>query len=165
MTQITLKNTIQLNLIAYYQILGGFYGLYSILYILANQPTLSGLGLIIYLLIIGLYTFSIYCGNLIRLRKLKGLELSKWSQLTQLFQFNILGVAFWYISGFGISIGYGKVDEFFQFVYLNFSSMYFKYNLKETEDFYFFINFVPLVVIFFIEKLERKAKNDKTEKI
>lgn len=165
MTQITLKNTIQLNLIAYYQILGGFYGLYRILSMLAKQPTLSGLGLIIYLLIIGLYSFSIYCGNLIRLKKPKGLELSKWSQLSQLFQFNLLGVAFWYISGFGIAIGYGKVDEFTQFVYLNFSSMYFKYNLEENQDFYFFINFVPLIVIFFIEKLERKIKNDKHENI
>jgi hypothetical protein len=160
MTKINAKNTLQLNIIAYYQIIGGVYGLYSILSILIKEPTVSGLGLIIYLIIIGLYLFSIYCGNLVRLQKVRGLVSTKWSQITQLFQFNILGIAFWYISGIGISVGYGKTDDIMQFMYLNFSSMYFKYNLNETGDFYFYLNITPIVVLYFTEKLERKIKNE-----
>ena len=159
MTQALDKEKVLFNLIAYYQIIGGFYGLYSIVTQLAKLQTVSGLGVIIHLIIIGLYSFSIFCGNLVRFKKQKGLQLTKWSQLSQLFQFNISGLAFWYISGFGVSIGYGKADDFIEFIYLNLSSMYFKYNLKEAEDFYFFINLIPLVIIFLVEKLERKMKN------
>jgi hypothetical protein len=158
MTQTLHKDKVLYNIIAYYQIIGGLYGLYSIITQLANLHTVSGLGVIIYLIITGFYLFSVYCGNLLRLKRKKGLQITKWSQLTQLFQFNISGVAFWYISGVGVSIGYGKADDLIQFLYLNLSSMYFKYNLRATEDFYFFINLIPLIIIFLIEKLERNMR-------
>ncbi|WP_113654781.1 hypothetical protein [Pedobacter namyangjuensis] len=160
MTQTLHKNKTLFDFIAYYQIIGGLYGLYSITAQLVKLNTVSGLGVIVYLIIIGLYSFSIYCGNLVRLKKEKGLQITKWCQLTQLFQFNISGVAFWYISGFGVSLGYGKADDLIQFLYLNLSSMYFKYNLKDTEDFYFFINLIPIALIFLAEKLQKKIQNE-----
>lgn len=163
MTQTHRKDKVLFNIIAYYQIIGGLYGLYSIITQLASLHTISGLGVIIHLIIIGLYLFSVYCGNLLRLKREKGLQITKWSQLTQLFQFNISGVAFWYISGVGVSIGYGKADGLIQFLYLNLSSVYFKYNLRATEDFYFFINLIPLVIIFLVEKLEGKMRKEKHE--
>lgn len=157
MTQNPLEKP-QFKIIAYYQIIGGIYGLYVSLTVLAKQQTLSGLSLIIYLLTIGLYIFAIYSGNLLRLQKQKGIELTKWSQLTQLLQFNIAGVAFWYISGIGISIGYGEVDDLIQFLYLNVSSMYFKYKLTDSQNFYFFINLIPLLVIYFLEPLHKRKE-------
>ena len=163
MTQKLHKNRTLSDFIAYYQIIGGLYGLYSITAKLAKLEKLenvSGLSVIIWLIIICLYLFSIYCGNLVRLKKQNGLQMTKWCQLTQLFQFNISGIAFWYISGFGVSLGYGNVDDLIQFLYLNLSSMYFKYNLKDAEDFYFFVNLIPIALIFLAEKLERKIKDE-----
>ncbi|WP_343534706.1 hypothetical protein [Pedobacter sp.] len=154
----TFKTEILSNIIAYYQIIGGLYGLYGTVSLLAKEPTVSGLGLLFYTLMIALFSLSIYCGNLLRIGKTKGLALSKWNQLAQVIQINLLGVAFQYISGVGISFGYAKTGDFIQFIYMNVSSFYIKYNLKESEEFYFYINIIPLIIFYFIEKIEAKIK-------
>ncbi len=159
MNPTTFKTEIQSNIIAYYQIIGGLYGLYGTVSIIAKAPIVSGLALLFYALMISLFALSIYSGNLLRIGKTKGITLSKWNQLAQVFQVNLLGVAFQYISGIGLSFGYAKTGDFIQFIYMNLSSFYIKYNLKE-DDFYFYINIVPLVLFYFIEKIEAKIKKE-----
>jgi len=152
----TFKTEVQSNIIAYYQIIGGLYGLYCTVSLIAKAPTISGLALLFYALMISLFSLSIYSGNLLRIGKTKGITLSKWNQLAQVFHISLLGVAFQYISGIGILFGYAKTGDFVHFVL---TSFYIKYNLKE-DDFYFYINIVPLVLFYFIEKIEAKIKKD-----
>lgn len=96
-----------LKLIGWIQIIGGITGLGLIGYLLLQTVEITGAILLIYLIGISLFIFSIYTGNTLvfSLDKSRGLVLTIINQLLQLIQFSILGYGISYSSGAELLIG------------------------------------------------------------
>lgn len=70
------------------------------IYLVAQTGTITGGLLLIIVFAFALYSYSIYCGNLLRINQIdKGLNLSKINQLLQVIEFAIAGYAYKYVSG------------------------------------------------------------------
>ncbi len=145
----------RMKLLGYYQLIGGLIGLYVIIKWFANEPVLSGLKLLIYLLITSFFVLSIYCGNQLRKGDIKAIELSKWNQILQVIQFNISAVAFAYYSGINFSLGLVLTDKMTPDFLISLSGFAFHYTPNES-NFSVMINIVPLVVIYLLDGLQAK---------
>src|SRR4051794_7907039 len=104
MDKIKNKGT-KLKVLGYYQIVGGIAGLAITIYLIAQTATITGLILLLYLIALGLYSFSIYCGTQVLKSKKHSLNISLINQYLQLISFAILGYGFKYISGLLLSVG------------------------------------------------------------
>lgn len=93
-----------------YQIIGGLYGFYGVSF----QPWSYLIHyLIIFIIILGLFTFSIISGyNLLRTKSLKkGIKYSLINQFLQLIQFEILGFGLYFVAGPYFSFGFSTVHS------------------------------------------------------
>lgn len=85
----------KIKILAFYQILTGILGVLFLL--LMNLKSSST----IFVIIIGLYSFSIYSGYLLLTKDIeKGFDLSIYNQLIQVVGFGISGFTFEYFPGF-----------------------------------------------------------------
>ncbi len=151
----------RMKTLGFYQIAGGILGLFIILRVFIYETQLSGLGILLYALGFGLFTFSIYCGNLLRKGNIKGLKFSLWNQLLQLIQLSISSISFGYYSGIRFAIGFDWKDSFSSDFFLGVSGFNFSYFTNGTGDFSFALNFVPLMVIYSINSIENKIEQRK----
>jgi len=86
--KLRIKNTsITLKIIGWLQIIGGILGLGVMAYIMYQTGTITGIVLLLLLIGIGLFSFSIYSGQLIitELHKSRGIIYSIINQFLQLF--------------------------------------------------------------------------------
>ena len=91
---------------AYYQIAGGILGICLTIWLIAKTVTITGLFLLIILFALGLYAFTIYCGQqLLKGDPKKALTLSIINQCLQAISFTMFGYAYKYASGLFLSIG------------------------------------------------------------
>ena len=67
----------KIRALAIYQTAGGIIGLGVTIYLIATTSTVTGLFLLIFLLALGLFSYSIYCGVTLIKTPVKGLKLSK----------------------------------------------------------------------------------------
>ena len=65
----------------------------------------AGLYFLILLLSIGLYCFSIFCGDRLLRRPALGIQLSIYNQILQIMIISVGGYAYKYISGLGFILG------------------------------------------------------------
>ncbi|POY37340.1 hypothetical protein C3K47_06125 [Solitalea longa] len=150
-----------MRFIGYYQIVGGIIGIFGTLGLFIDEHALGGLHILFYALGFSLFSFSIYCGNLLRKTELKGLTLSFWNQAVQILQFCIFSIAFSYFSGARISFGFEWTESFGPDIIFSISSFSVKYTPHHTDEFYLYINIVPIIIISYLIKLEEDFEKRK----
>ncbi|WP_028375095.1 hypothetical protein [Leeuwenhoekiella sp. MAR_2009_132] len=153
----------KLNILGYYQLIGGIIGLLFTLYILMNQPVLNGPLMVIYLIAIGLMIYTIYCGFLlIKKQYEKGINFSMINQALQVIGFGVLGYGFKYTSGILAGLKVDLTNDFI--IGLNFNVTTWKMNWNSDPDLtYININFVAIFILGFIFKAKEKFDNNKSE--
>ena len=145
--------------LAIYQIAGGVIGLILTIWLIINQASVSGLLLLLFLIAIGLYSYSIYCGVLLIKQKSNGLNHSYLNQYLQLINFSILGYGFQYIAGIFLSLGIDLTNSIDFKFNLGISAWQLKIN-SDTEMILINFNFIALFLIIFIDKLKNKISKE-----
>jgi prolipoprotein diacylglyceryltransferase len=157
-------------IIGYYQICGGVLGLLFVIWSLIHQPTMSGFSFLIYLLVGSLFSFSIYAGNLTRKEEIKGLYLTQWNQILQIFQFSVSAYGFSYISGVFFNFGFDWTNIIQLKIDFGYSGWFIGYTPDDTDHFSIFLNFMPFVILYFLGKIandieERKLLIEKAKRL
>ena len=99
-TKKRMKYKQNLKYLGIYQIIGGILGLIISLLSIGVLNRLNGGHLLIYLIILSLYSFSFYCGYLLyRGEYSKGINLSIYNNFIQIIGFGIVNYSFKYVSG------------------------------------------------------------------
>ena len=145
----------KLKILGYYQIIGGVCGIGLTTWVIMTLNSTELLLLILMLMPLALYIFSVYCGVLLLKRNIEGLKYSLINQYLQLLNFSMLGITYQYTSGIFISAGI-DLTEVLRF---NFNAGLLAWKVAiSTADAHKFIvnfNFVALFLVFFIEKLKK----------
>jgi hypothetical protein len=106
--QLRIKNTkLTLQLIAWIQIVGGIIGLYIMAKLMLQTANVSGGLLLILMIGIMLFMYSIYCGKKLftNKNKIPALIYSIINYVLQIFQWYLFGYGFTYSSGLEIAAG------------------------------------------------------------
>ena len=163
MKPLSLDLEFRLETIGWYQIVGGALGLAFVTYSFIHVQNFSGLNFLFFILAYFLFGFSIYCGNLLKKKNPKGLNLSKWNQALQVLQFGILSIGFAYYSGLRAGIGFNWGDNFSPDASLSLSGFDLSYNTRESSQLTLWINFVPIIILYLIDRIESEiAERKKT---
>ena len=101
----------QIKYFAYYELASGILTTGAVVYVLAQVESLSGLVLLLYLSFLALSTFTTYCGYLTIRQPYKGLQLSRFSLLTQFLSFAAGGYSFRYFAGPFLALGIDLTDD------------------------------------------------------
>jgi len=137
------------KILAFYQIITGVLGL---LFLLLFNITSSST---IFLIIIGLYSFSIYSGYLLLTKKLKkGLDMTLYNQLFQVFGFGISGFTFEYFSGIYLSFGLNITHD----TIINYNAGFNTWilNLGSNDNLFININIIAIIIILYTLNLKDK---------
>lgn len=165
--KLRIKNTsLTLKFIAWLQIIGGIMGLLFIAYLLLKTETVSGTFLLIFIIGVALFIFSIYSGNELLFNPLakRSIILVLINEIFQVVRCGLFGYSFCYSSGMGVLLGLkGLSIEF------NFSMITSQFSMYIKSDNQFFIE-INLVAIFLIVVLidilnERKANSEENQNI
>jgi hypothetical protein len=156
-----IKNTqLTLKLISWLQIVGGIAGLGLMAYLMLRTGAINGTLLLILLLGVGIYSFSIYSGKrlLTDVDKKTGIVLSIINQVPQIIQWSLLGYAFTYASGFQLAIGIANTGLSFGFSIITSS---FQMAINSDNEFLFRVNFAAIILIGVLGDIlaELKQKN------
>ena len=157
--KIILSKELELDLIkvGLYQIVGGCIGIAITLWNVFRSPLLTGLMVILILLFLLFFAYSIYCGVLCIKTNKNALKLSLINQMLQLVSIAILGVTYNYISGFFVSIGLDLTDKP-KFIF-NGGISTFEFSLKHQIDrFEISFNIVALILLFWVGNIMDKVK-------
>lgn len=144
-----------------YQIIGGLVGIFFILWGIFASFHFTALTVLIYLFILAFFCYSIFCGILCLKTKKNALSHSLANQIFQLFSFAMMGFAFKYVSGVFFSTGLDLTDSIkFNF---NMGISRFEFNFNNEEDrLEININLIALAVIYWIDKLMKRVKEEAT---
>jgi hypothetical protein len=151
----------RMKFLGYYQIIGGIVGLYIVISSFISVQALGGLQFLFYTIAIGLFAFSIYTGNLLRTENIKGIKYSNWVQISQVLQVSFISFTFGYSSGIEFSFGFHLLEVFRPDFSLNISNFQIYYSSRNNVEFFMFINFVPLFLIYLLGDLEKKIEERK----
>ena len=157
--QISKETESAITKLGIYQIIGGSLGILIILWSMYKSPFFTGLTILIYLLILLFFAYSIFCGTLCLKTKSNALKHSLINQLLQLIGFAMLGFAFKYVAGIYFTVGLDLTEAFKLDFGVGISKFDFNIN-KENERFEIDLNLVALVLVLWIDKLIKKRKND-----
>ncbi|MDN3586907.1 hypothetical protein QWY86_09525 [Pedobacter aquatilis] len=124
--------------------------------------TITGLLILIFIFAAGLYSFSIYCGQLLLKGKIKeGLKLSTINQALQVINFAIFGFSFKFVAGLILSIGIDYTNDF-NFTF-NFSFPGFQFNINSNGELVTVgFNIVAIYLVYFINKIQQEIDNRET---
>ncbi|PWG82687.1 hypothetical protein [Pararcticibacter amylolyticus] len=148
--------------IGYYEITGGLIGIFITIRMLAYEPALTGINLLLYLLAASLFCFSIYCGNLLRKSNIKGIKLSTWNQILQVFQIKISVGAFIYCSGINVGAGITAAnDRVLPELNLTLSTYLFQYTSEGGINTSIIVNLFSLLIIYWLDKLANDIETRK----
>lgn len=149
----------KLKFLGIYQIAGGIIGLGLSIWLISLPQVIPLLLLFVLLTAVFLYSFSVFCGIQVLLRKEAGLKYSLANQYLQLINFTVFGFTFQYISGVFMTIGFDYTESFLLTFNAGVSSWKISIN-TDKELLLFSFNFVAFYLIIFINNL-RKEINDK----
>lgn len=160
---LTKASKIRLRILAWYQIIGGIAGLLTVMWLMMRTDQVNGAIMLIFLLAITLYIFSIYCGRLLFNDKyLLGLKLSLINQVIQIPQIAVLGYAFWYVSGLMLTIGISAGSPGFSFNFHFFLTSTFQISIATEEtQVILAVNLVAIYGVYFVRDLKNTISNEK----
>ncbi|MGV8878483.1 MAG: hypothetical protein ACOH2A_05585 [Sphingobacteriaceae bacterium] len=141
-----LSNLSLINIISWLQIIGGISGLGLIAYLLLQTDTINGPVLLIFLIGISLFVFSLYTGNSLFFdkNKKKGIILTIINQSLQLLQWNVLGYGISYSSGAELLIGIRGVAMNFKIAaFVSTFSM----SIHSKDAFFINVNLASILII------------------
>lgn len=157
----TTKTKSSILTIGWYQIVGGGTGFLKMLYSLFTTAQISGLLILINILILGFFIYSILCGTLCLKYKDNALTHSLINQFLQLISFACFSFSFIYVSGLYLSIGLDLSNSIaitFDFGISKFDFKIYSENVIAEMNF----NLVAFGLIYWIDKLIKKIKEEKT---
>jgi hypothetical protein len=164
--RLRIRNTVlTLKIIAWWQIIGGILGMAVMAYIMLHTDTVTGPVLLLILIGVGLFGFSIFSGKKIitDIEKSSGIIYSIINQSIQLLQWSVLGYKLVYSSGLQVTIGIQKSSLVFNF---NALMSEFSIAIKSDEDFFLRLNISALLLVFVLFNiLEEKRKTQATMSI
>ena len=142
--------------ISWLQIIGGITGLFLIGRLLLQSEVIRGPIILIILIGISLFVFSIYAGGkLFKGNQKTGIILSFINQFLQLFQLSLFGYGLSYSSGAQVSIGLEGLKLVADFsVFVSKFEMY----IKSNNEFYFKINIIAVILIFILYKILKRTR-------
>ena len=151
----------QLKAIAIYQVVGGLLGIALTLWVMfSGDMTLDQQALRISLFAGGLFVFSILCGRLLFRSPKRGLVLSIVNQVLQVVYFSFGAYGFQYVAGLRIGLGVDMVESWTFKFRLALSSFHFSLGTDLGQKF-IGINLVALFLIFWMERLLEKVREDR----
>lgn len=133
------------------------------IWIISGLTITTSLLLILLLVAIVLYAYSIYCGTLLLKKNISGLKHSLINQFLQLINLSIFGFTFQYISGVFVSAGVDLTDSFLFTFHLGVSQWQITVN-GNKELLILNFNLVALFLILFIEKLRNEIRKQQFER-
>ena len=145
----------KVNLLAYYQILGGIVGIILIALLIANVSNYTSLIIIMIFIASVLYSYSIACGIFLFKNVKRGLKYSIINQFLQIINFSLFGYGFKYISGLFFTIETDIARSFNFELKWGTSSWEFLFNNDNGEK-VISINLVAIFLVVLIDKLIRK---------
>jgi hypothetical protein len=163
---ISKKSKLRLNLLGWYQILGGISGLSLTIWLLTQTRQFNALVVILFLLALTLYGFSVCCGILLFGHRYKaGLKLSIVNQVLQVVSFAFIGYAYLYSSGAAINLGvaYSSSEPLragFNFDFGLMSKWQFSI-AADDHSFRLTFNVLAIYLVYFIDKLSRTIEGEK----
>ena len=156
----TAKTNSNISTIGWYQIIGGGIGALIILYSLFTTAQLSGLNILVYVLMLLFFAYSIFYGTLCIKHKSNALTLSLINQFLQLIGFAFFGVAFTYVAGLYLSVGLDLSNSINMKFDVGISKFDFNIN-REHERAEINFNLVAFAFIYWIDKLMKEIKTEK----
>src|SRR5207253_1200573 len=126
------------------QIAGGIIGLGLTTYLIAGLSSTPWILVLLLLVAVSLYLYSVYCGILLMKKKASGIAHSLVNQSSQLINFSIFGFGFQYISGVYLSIGLDLTNSFILTLNFGASSCQIRVNSSNEQA---FLNFNLLAII------------------
>ena len=149
-----------LKYFGWYQIAGGVFGIGMILWVILQSGVINNLTVLIIVLTLAFYSFSIYCGSLlIKGETGKGINLSIINQILQVFHFSVLGVTYKYVSGVLLAIGIDYTTDFIVKFDFSLSAIDISY-YSNGDDLIVMTNIIPLVLIGYLNKVQSTATED-----
>lgn len=142
-----------------YQIVGGVVGIAISLWLILKSQLFSGPAIVLYTVILIFYVYSIFCGTLCVKAKENALVHSLINQMLQLIAFTIFGFTFSFAAGIYIRVGVEMANSIGFDFDLGISA--FSFSLIDASDsFLIDINLIALCLIFWIDKLRMKVKEE-----
>jgi hypothetical protein len=156
-----------LEIIGLYELMGGSIGLGLILYgtIALNKITI--LSILLWIVAVTFYSFTIYAGvKLFRYHE-KQILLSEIVQYLQIISFGIFGYFLTLSAGITLYLGFDYTQDFkFKFLFDIIPSKTQISYLSDQTTFYFYVNLIPILILIFLDKIQSKTKNEeKTENL
>jgi hypothetical protein len=159
---ITKKSNIKLKILAWYQIIGGVVGFLGVCWIISSIDKITWSIFVLILLILTLYSFSIYSGWLLFKDKcIFGLKLSIINQYFQILALTFVRFTYFYAAGMYLFVTVDTANGF---------NLGLKYYLgseatisfhNEEKPFFLGVNLIALILIGFITKLRDSIKQEK----
>ena len=144
-----------LRIIGIYEIIGGSVGIGLILWGGFLTDKLSFIAILLILMIIGFYTFSIYAGAKLFWHHEKMIVFSKIVQYIQIPSIAVSGFAFTMFAGVSFIIGVDYTNELlfkFNFALLP-SNSEIRIN-RHSSEIFGYINLIPVFIIYILDKLD-----------
>lgn len=143
-----------------YQVVGGAIGILFFLWSIRGMSSVSGIAIAIYLIFLIFYVYSIISGILCLKTSKHALQHSLINQLLQVIGFALMGLAFKYIAGFYFTIGFDLTESINVTFGIGLSKFDFNFN-NEYDRLEIDINIVALLLIFWIDHLMKRVKDEK----
>jgi hypothetical protein len=158
------KRQTKLYVLGIYQILGGIAGIGITVWLASSLAPINPALLLIILIALALYAYSIFCGILLLRKNIAALKHSLINQFLQFIGFSLFGFTFNYISGAYFVIGLDLTDSLLFTFNLGISSQWHITINGNKEPLILSFNMVALFLILFITRLQTKLKDENTER-
>ena len=158
--RLRIKSTkLTLQIVSGLQIVGGITGLGLVAYLMLQTGQINGAILLIFLIGLALFSYSIYSGKrlLTDEEKVTGIILSIINQVLQLFQWSMFGYGVSYSSGAETTLGIQGATLKFNIAAIVST---FKMSINTDDEFFIKINLIAVLIIFVLVDIVKELKND-----
>ena len=145
--------------IGLYQIITGFLGLSIFLWSVHGTQTWTIPVIVLTLIALLFFAFSIVTGFQCLKMKERALTLSLINQGIQMVGFNIMGYAFKYASGFFLSVGVDMTENFKVTLNAGLSDLAVKINVQ-SEVVAIDFNLIAIIIFLWLDKINRRIKDE-----
>jgi hypothetical protein len=158
------STTLTLTLISWLQIVGGIAGFFLMASLMLGTATINGAVLLIILIGLALFLFSIYSGKRLLTddNKISGVVLSIINQALQIFQWHMFGYGLSYSSGAEITLGFQEMTIKFNFAAI-FST--FRMSINSEGEFFLTANFIAIFITIVLADILKELKDQRAVKI
>jgi len=149
-----------LEIIGLYEIIGGGIGLGLILYGVIELNKITIISVLFWIIVVVFYSFTIYAGAKLYKNHEKGIIFSEIIQYFQVVSFGMFGYFLTLSAGITLYFGIDYTNNFtFKFLFNLLPSNSEIAYLSDQTTFYFYINLIPILIIFFFYGIQESIEN------